>query len=318
MATVEGELGWSTDFAQRYKMGKIIGIGFFGRVYIGKELETGREVAIKVMPKQRGKLSRERTLEKLLLEVESLRTLQSSPSAVRLLGVFEDAEEVQMVTELCAGGDLEQLSEDVGNLPERAVALVAYEVLKVVAACHEAHILHGDIKPANFMLRTRKDNPLGNPNDPRVVSIPWLAGIDFGCAQPVGDERLHLRAGTPTYMAPECIGRDYHVEADLWSVGTTLYQLYARRTDEWRTYEECRRLILDNPEGDAPLPLDSAHWLKMSPEGRDLISSMLARDYPSRITAHQALQHPWFAKWVPNFKPSLVTARVPVASPARA
>ncbi|KIZ00722.1 Calcium-dependent protein kinase 2 [Monoraphidium neglectum] len=129
-------------------MGKIIGIGFFGRVYIGSEIATGREVAIKVMPKQRGKLTRERTLEKLLLEVESLRTLQSTPNAVRLLGVFEDEEEVQMVTELCAGGDLEQLSEQVGNLPERAVALIAYEVLKIVDACHEAHILHGDIKTA--------------------------------------------------------------------------------------------------------------------------------------------------------------------------
>ncbi|KAI8463640.1 MAG: kinase-like domain-containing protein [Monoraphidium minutum] len=298
-----GELGWALDFKQKYKMGKIIGIGFFGRVYIGSDIATGEQVAIKVMPKQRGKLTRERTLEKLLLEVESLQQLQDSPRAVRLLGVFEDDEEVQMVTELCSGGDLEQLSEDVGNLPERAVALIAYEALKMVEVCHDAQILHGDIKPANFMLRTRKDNPLGSPNDPRMTSIAWLAGIDFGCAQPVGSERLQLRAGTPTYMSPECLGRDYHFEADLWSVGATLYQLFARRTDEWAAFTEARKNILQDPESDAPLPLDVGPWLGMSPQGRALIGALLDRDYTARPTAKEALAHPWFAQWVPNFNP---------------
>jgi serine/threonine protein kinase len=70
--------------------------------------------------------------------------------------------------------------------------LIAYEVLRVVAACHERSILHGDIKPANFILRDRKSNPLGSPQDPRWYGVPWLAAIDLGCAQHLGPE---VRAG---------------------------------------------------------------------------------------------------------------------------
>lgn len=59
------------------------------------------------MPKQRGKLSKERTLQKLVKEVGILHQLQGCPNAVRLFGCFESADEVQLVTELCAGGDLQ-------------------------------------------------------------------------------------------------------------------------------------------------------------------------------------------------------------------
>ncbi len=130
----------------------------------------GKQVAVKVLPKQRGKLSRERTLERLAREVDILERLQGSGGVIALEDVFEDTDYVKIVTELCSGGDLQTFSEvrtprqlgdaaiplrncrashpfallharwpqTHGALSERALAFVALEVLKVVRACHTA------------------------------------------------------------------------------------------------------------------------------------------------------------------------------------
>ena len=77
------------------------------------------------------------------------------------------------------------------------------------------------------MLRHRQRNPLVS-GDLQHLFAPWLAAIDLGCSQYLGPERFTKRTGTPVYMAPEIFERDYYVEADMWSVGVMLYQLYAR------------------------------------------------------------------------------------------
>ncbi|KAI8467254.1 MAG: hypothetical protein J3K34DRAFT_523859 [Monoraphidium minutum] len=306
LARAEAWAAWkearSGDFAQHYVKGKVIGSGSFGVVHLGIDLHTGQEVAVKVMPKQRGKLSKERTLQKLVKEVGILHQLQDCPNAVRLMGCFESDEEVQLVTELCTGGDLQKLSDDWGQMPERAVALIAYEVLKVVAACHAINVLHGDIKPANFVLRHRQKNPLVS-GDLQYLFTPWLAAIDLGCSQYLGPERFSKRTGTPVYMAPEIFERDYYVEADMWSVGIMLYQLYARRFPYWSTYEQCRSARLEEVAAlaqDAPLPLDYGPWLAMSREGLSFLRGCLTRDYSQRLTVEEALDHPWFDKWLPD------------------
>eukprot|EP00878_Enallax_costatus_P020810 GHUV01022010.1.p1 GENE.GHUV01022010.1~~GHUV01022010.1.p1 ORF type:complete len:166 (+),score=48.08 GHUV01022010.1:557-1054(+) len=151
------------------------------------------------MPKQRGKLTKERTLQKLVKEVGILQTMQSCRNTVRLLGCFESSDEVMVVTQLCSGGDLQKLSDDhgPGGLPERAVALIAYEVLQVIEECHKHGILHGDVKPANFVLSDRTKNPLFSNDINLLFGKPWLLAIDFGCSQYLGTQRFSKRTGTP-------------------------------------------------------------------------------------------------------------------------
>eukprot|EP00882_Tetradesmus_deserticola_P004577 GHRQ01004826.1.p1 GENE.GHRQ01004826.1~~GHRQ01004826.1.p1 ORF type:complete len:317 (+),score=127.36 GHRQ01004826.1:409-1359(+) len=244
-APVIPDLGWPVDFAEHYVKGKLVGQGSFGSVYLGIDLHTGKEVAVKVMPKQRGKLTKDRTLQKLAKEVGILQSMQQCRNVVRLQGCFETHEEVMLVTDMCKGGDLQKLSDDHGALPERAVALIAYEVLQVVEKCHELGILHGDLKPANFVLADRTQNPLFSNDINLLFGKPWLLAIDFGCSQYLTHVRFSKRTGTPVYMAPEIFDRDYHWEADVWALGIMLYQLYARRFPFWRTYEECRHAKLD-------------------------------------------------------------------------
>lgn len=291
------DLGWRTDFEKHYVKGKMIGNGSFGTVFLGIDLHTAKEVAVKVMPKTRGKLSKERTLQKLLKETTILERLQHCANVVRLEGTFETEDEVYLVTEFCEGGDLQRLSDDVGALPERSVALIAYEVLQVIKACHDNSIVHGDVKPANFVLKRRNRNPLFSA-DPALLASTWLTAIDFGCSQLTeGVARFNKRTGTPVYMAPETFERNYSWESDMWSLGMMLYQLFARRFPFWDTYAACKSSKLDEVQqlvmsGD--IPLGYGPWLGMSREGRDFVAQCLTRDYSRRLTVENALTHDWF------------------------
>jgi calcium-dependent protein kinase len=310
------KIGWRLDFSESYIRGKLLGQGSFGAVYLGIDLRNGQEVAIKVMPKVRGKLTRQRTCEKLLKEASILAALQDCPGAVRLLGCYEAADEVMVVTELCSGGDLQRLSDEAGALAERGAALVMYEALKVVKCCHDRGVLHGDVKPANFVLKHATRNPLRAPGDLDLLFTPWLRAIDFGCSQYVREERFGKRTGTPVYMAPEVFARDYGLEADVWSAGIMLYQLYARRFPYWETYEACRAARLEEVAalvGAGAIPLDYGPWRRMTPEGLDFVRSCLTHDHVDRMTVDEALDHAWFDAWLPS-ETELEAARAAAAA----
>ena len=82
-----------------------------------------------------------------------------------------------------------------GPLSERHAALVMYECLKVVSTCHALGIVHGDVKPANFLLRQRMRDPLRFVERGQMSN--WMKAIDFGCSQVLRGSQLHRRTGTP-------------------------------------------------------------------------------------------------------------------------
>ena len=223
------------------------------------------------------------------------------------------------------GGDLDQALASGGPLSERAAAAVAHECLKVVATCHAAGVMHGDVKPANFMLReafssssaSAPSSASADGGEQPAAAVPaassatieslvrggnrpparWLAAVDFGCAQPLGRASLNRRTGTPVYMAPEVFQRDYGREADLWSAGVMLYQLLSGRFPFWRSLDDCRSRSVDEVMrsvlGD-PVPLSGGVWAGKSAACVDLLAGLLDRDPGSRLTAADALEHPWF------------------------
>jgi calcium-dependent protein kinase len=226
----------------------------------------------------------------------------------------QDAECAYLVMERLRGGDLDQALASSGPLSERAAAAVAHEVLKVVATCHAAGVMHGDVKPANFMLREASSglSSTDGEHGPVLASTAvieslveggsrpparWLSAVDFGCAQPLGRASLNRRTGTPVYMAPEVFQRDYGREADLWSAGVMLYQLLSGRFPFWRSLDDCRSRSVDEVMrsvlGD-PVPLSGGVWEGKSPACVDLLAGLLDRDPGARLTAADALEHPWF------------------------
>eukprot|EP00798_Chlamydomonas_sp_ICE-L_P028402 gene28402-31538_t len=291
------DLGWPTNFKGLYALNeyKVLGQGSFGIVHEGTDLISGDTVAVKIMPKARANVLKEGNLIKLAREIGVMEQLQGCRNVVGLGGYFEDRENVQIVMELCSGPDLQKIVESYGTLSERALAMVAAELVTIIGACHQSGILHADVKPANFILSHPINNPLFSNSKVHAQSA-WLKALDFGCSQSLkGDERLFKRTGTPVYIAPEVFARNYGFAADMWSFGVTLYWLYAERFPFFPE-TAIRAAKLDdviNAVANAPIPYDYHPWKELSPEGLDFIQRCLERDEHKRMTIQMALEHPW-------------------------
>lgn len=293
-----GQLGFSTTIQSDFYVadGKQLGKGAYGVVTLIADRRTGVEYACKALPKIRGSLTPARTAKKIWAEVNILSRLSTSDNVAKLHAVYEDATHVYLVQELCHGGDLDTLISDQGPFTERQAALVLYECLRVIAACHSLNVVHGDVKPANFLLKQHLRNPL--PLIEAASITNWLKAIDFGCSQEVRGLRFSRRTGTPVYMAPEVFHRDYNEAADMWSLGMMLYQFLTGRLPFWSSLKACREQSLDEVAKSvcrSVIPLERGPFLNMSPEGLDLLQSLLERDPVKRLTSAEALGHPWFA-----------------------
>lgn len=309
---IDSDLGYPTNFQDSYALGNEIGSGSFGTVYSAIERESGESVAVKILPKDQsgsgsrsrrgsGRAGRDIILNKVKKELDVLERLQVSGKAINLLGTYEDRTCVYIVMEECCGGDLETLLEDHGPLSEADAARAMYEVLQTLEACHAHNFYHGDVKPANFML---KDFPKIGPDEPTFQKTQpgqWLKAIDFGCAQYVEPGLpLTRKTGTPMFMAPEVFIGNYGLEADIWAAGMMMYQLLANRFPWWSTMEELHTTTLEavmEAVIQKDIPMNYGHWQSFSREGFQLIQALLCRDAAGRISASDALQHPWFKKF---------------------
>ncbi|KAK9823598.1 hypothetical protein WJX72_004124 [[Myrmecia] bisecta] len=283
---VKDVFGYPRTLRKRYDLGKVLGAGSFGIVREATEKRTGRKFACKTVPKipKRG-IGTPRYLLKIQTEVDAMEQLGGSLDAVSLQDVYEDDENVHIVMELCLGGGiLERIKSH--KFSEKRIADIIRSVLRFIAQCHAKGIIFRDVKPDNFLfLTTEPDSP--------------VRATDFGLSirHWPGDGRLKSRSGTPVYMAPEVILQDYGNEADVWSVGMLMYQLITGRFPFWESVRNLslqqvwqailmRKVDLDSPSVQA----------EISDGARDLLKGLLKRKPSERMTAAEALQHPWAQK----------------------
>ncbi|KAL2903012.1 Calcium-dependent protein kinase 30, partial [Bienertia sinuspersici] len=213
-------------------------------------------------------------------------TLPIHPNIVRLKAVYEDNEAVHLVMELCEGGELFDRIVARGHYSERAAATVAKTVFQVVKMCHDNGVMHRDLKPENFLFANSKEN---SP----------LKAIDFGLSvffRP--GERFTEIVGSPYYMAPEVLRRNYGPEVDVWSAGVILYILLCGVPPFWAETEQGVALAILR----GSLDFKREPWPQISDTAKNLVKQMLDPDPKKRLTAQQVLEHPWIqnAKKAPN------------------
>ncbi|XP_024025214.1 calcium-dependent protein kinase 8 [Morus notabilis] len=272
------------DISEQYDLGRELGRGEFGITYLCMDVSTGEKFACKSISKK--KLRTSVDIDDVRREVEIMKHLRNHQNIVSLKDTFEDESAVHIVMELCEGGELFDRIVARGHYTERAAAAVMKTIVEVVQNCHEHGVMHRDLKPENFLFANKKEN---SP----------LKAIDFGLSvffKP--GERFNEIVGSPYYMAPEVLKRNYGPEVDVWSAGVVLYILLCGVPPFWAETEQgvaqaIIRSVID---------FKRDPWPRVSDNAKDLVKKMLDPDPKRRLTAQEVLEHPWLqnAKKAPN------------------
>lgn len=202
-----------------------------------------------------------------------------------LVDYFETMNNLYLVTDLALGGELFDRICRKGSYYESDAADLIRAVLSAVAYLHDHGIVHRDLKPENLLFRTPEDNA-------------DLLIADFGLSRIMDEEQFHVlttTCGTPGYMAPEIFKKTGHGKpVDLWALGVITYFLLCGYTpfDRDSDFEEMQA-ILNADYSFTPIE----YWRGVSDSAKDFIRRCLTIDPGKRMTAHEALQHPFVAGW---------------------
>ncbi|XP_072988770.1 CDPK-related kinase 3-like [Typha latifolia] len=271
--------GYGKNFGDKYELGKEIGRGHFGHTCLARARKgeiTGQLVAVKIISK--AKMTTAISVEDVRREVKILKALSGHANLVKFYDACEDAFNVYVIMELCEGGELlDRILSRGGRYTEEDAKVIVVQILSVVAFCHLQGVVHRDLKPENFLFSTRGENS-------------HMKVIDFGLSDFIRpDERLNDIVGSAYYVAPEVLHRSYSTEADIWSIGVITYILLCGSRPFWaRTESGIFRAVLR-----ADPNFDDSPWPAISSEAKDFVRRLLNKDYRKRMTAAQALIHPW-------------------------
>uniref|UniRef100_A0ACD5XNH0 Uncharacterized protein n=1 Tax=Avena sativa TaxID=4498 RepID=A0ACD5XNH0_AVESA len=272
------------ELLRRYQLGEELGRGEFGLTQQCTDAVTGENLACKSIGKR--KLRSSVDIEDVRREVAIMRSLPAHENVVRLREAFEDSDAVHLVMQVCEGGELFDRIVARGHYTERAAVAVMRTIMEVVQHCHMNGVMHRDLKPENFLYANASE-------------ISPLKVIDFGlsvCFKP--GERFSEIVGSPYYMAPEVLKRNYGQEIDIWSAGVILYILLCGVPPFWaETDEGIAQAIIRSC-----IDFEREPWPKVSDNAKDLVSKMLDNNPSARLTAQQVLEHPWIqnASAAPN------------------
>ncbi|KAK4756292.1 hypothetical protein SAY87_006419 [Trapa incisa] len=268
-------LSHRTRIGDKYVLGRELGRGEFGITYLCTDRENTEALACKSISKR--KLRTAVDIEDVRREVAIMSTLPEHPNIVKLKATYEDNENVHIVMELCEGGELFDRIVARGHYSERAAAAVARTIAEVVRMCHSNGVMHRDLKPENFLFANKKENAA-------------LKAIDFGLSvffKP--GERFSEIVGSPYYMAPEVLRRNYGPEVDVWSAGVILYILLCGVPPFWAESEQGVALAILR----GVIDFKRDPWPQVSISAKNLVRQMLEVNPQKRLTAQQVLDHPW-------------------------
>ncbi|KAM9803852.1 calcium/calmodulin-dependent protein kinase type II subunit gamma isoform 11-T11 [Neosynchiropus ocellatus] len=265
----------STRFTDEYQLYEELGKGAFSVVRRCVKKSTGQEYAAKIINTK--KLSA-RDHQKLEREARICRLLKH-PNIVRLHDSISEEGFHYLVFDLVTGGELFEDIVAREYYSEADASHCINQILESVSHIHQHDIVHRDLKPENLLLASKM----------KGASVKLA---DFGLAIEVqGDQQAWFGfAGTPGYLSPEVLRKDpYGKPVDIWACGVILYILLVGYPPFWD--EDQHKLYQQIKAGAYDFP--SPEWDTVTPEAKNLINQMLTINPAKRITADQALKHPW-------------------------
>ncbi|XP_059394897.1 calcium/calmodulin-dependent protein kinase type II subunit beta isoform X31 [Carassius carassius] len=264
-----------TRFTDEYQLYEELGKGAFSVVRRCVKLCTGQEYAAKIINTK--KLSA-RDHQKLEREARICRLLKH-PNIVRLHDSISEEGFHYLLFDLVTGGELFEDIVAREYYSEADASHCIHQILESVNHIHHHDIVHRDLKPENLLLASKCKNA--------AVKL-----ADFGLAIEVqGDQQAWFGfAGTPGYLSPEVLRKEaYGKPVDIWACGVILYILLVGYPPFWD--EDQHKLYQQIKAGAYDFP--SPEWDTVTPEAKNLINQMLTINPAKRITAQEALKHPW-------------------------
>jgi len=262
-----------------FDIGRPLGKGKFGSVYLAREKSTKFICCIKVLFKSQ--LVKSRMETQVRREIEILIQLREHPNIVKLFQYFWDDKKIYLVQEYCAKGELyKELCSSPGSVfPEKKASFYTRQIASALDYCHSKNIIHRDLKPENCLVSLRGE-----------VKI-----ADFGWGVHTTKSRQTM-CGTPDYLAPEMVlGHSHNHNVDTWTLGIMCYEMLTGHPPfESKTMQETQTKI-------------AAMKYKMpkhvSKEAKDLIVKMLQYVPSRRIPLSEVQTHPWILKHAESFVP---------------
>ncbi|OIR58851.1 MAG: serine/threonine-protein kinase Ark1 [Amphiamblys sp. WSBS2006] len=258
---------WSID---DFDVGKSLGKGKFGHVYLAREKQSGFIVALKVLFKK--EVQNAHIERQLRREIEIQSHLRHK-NILRLYGYFYDEQRIYLILEYAVEGELYKKLKKTKRFDEKTTANYVSQIADALRYLHEKNVIHRDIKPENLLV--------GLHGEIKLADFGWSVCTDTSAT----DKRTTL-CGTLDYLPPEMVERKKHGHrVDLWSLGVLCYELlagYAPFEDEGhaRTYRRIKDVDLKIPD----------HF---SPGAASLIRSLLKYVPEERLSLEEAMLHSW-------------------------
>ncbi|CAD8074937.1 unnamed protein product [Paramecium sonneborni] len=266
----------SLDFISNYQIVRLLGSGSAANVYQVYSKIDKQNYAIKVFDKSLSE--KDSTIKQSIkMEIKIMRSL-NHPNIIQYKGVFESNTQIIVVQEFLEGGDLKTILGD-EKINEENAKQILRSILKGLNYMHSNGIFHRDIKKCNLMLRT-------------INNFNSLCLIDFGLAEKANDENKYLYkyCGTPGCVAPEILRKQkYGLKVDIYSVGILGYQILFGK-DPYQS-SSTKETIMKNFLGH----IDFLNIPEISNNGLCFLKQLLQDDPINRLSAQQALKHPYLS-----------------------
>ena len=253
-----------------FEIGKPLGKGKFGSVYLAREKKSKYIVALKVLDKSQ--LVRANVEHQLRREIEIQSHLRH-PNILRMYGYFYDSKRIYLILEFSPGGELYKQLTKKGRFSEKLSAKFISDLAFALDYCHSKHVIHRDIKPENLLVGVNDDIKIA----------------DFGWSVHAPTSRRNTLCGTLDYLAPEMVeGREHDKQIDVWSLGVLLYEFLVgnppfEAENHSATYRRISRIDLRFPRH---VPTDA----------QDLIRRLLVKDPKKRMSLQDVPRHPWVVR----------------------
>lgn len=250
-----------------FDIGRPLGKGKFGNVYLAREKNLKVIVALKVLFKSQ--MEKEGVEHQLRREIEIQSHLRH-PNILQFYNYFYDSKRVFLILEYAPRGEMYKELQRCGRFDDQRTATYMEELADALQYCHEKKVIHRDIKPENLLLGFRGE----------------LKIADFGWSVHAPSLRRRTMCGTLDYLPPEMVeGHTHDEKVDLWCIGVLCYECLVgnppfESTSHSETYKRITKVDLQFPK-------------VVSDGARDLISKLLRHSPIMRLPLKSVMEHPW-------------------------